>query len=367
MNSKILRFGKYRPNFEDPRVKHRVELVLNWARPILIEKKPRPVSSEELTKIFGNQHQRLSGYLRANILNRSGMYRVGSKFFDYSIRREGYAKLAAAVAAEVKSDAGVASDIYSPIALGMVEVEYSEPTPGKRRYHYVQNLPRYLRAEVFSGWFDYDIESAAPNLVLQFARRGLPSTGADPYPALQRMVNDKAQLRAHVGQLTALEPSAVKRIINGLFFGAKLQASNRTAIFRAVGEDTATLVRLKDDEAVTDLVREAKAMWEQVLSVDGGSRTGSAVQPAAKRMAIYMSLEREVIEAMEAVMSAAGIRYVLMHDGFMADRQVSRQACQAAVLVKSGFVVSLSEERLSGQKAGSAEQDEPDVIEAIDQ
>ncbi len=367
MKAGILKISKYRPNFEDPRVKKKVGEVLAWARPILIEKKPRPIPSEELTKVFGNQNQNLSGYLRANLLHRSGMYRVKSKYFDYSINREGYAKLAAAVAADVKSDVDVARDIYSPIALGQVEVEYSEPTPGKRRYHFVQNLPRNLRAAVFQGWYDYDIESAAPTLVLQFARRGLPSGVADPYSALQRMVSGKAQLRSHVGELTGLGPSAVKRIINGLFFGAKLQASNRTAIFRAIDDDKATLARLQADEAVTALVQDAKAMWEQVLVFDGGVRIGNAIKPASKRMAIYLALEREVIEAMEAIMSAAGIRYVLMHDGFMADRQVSRQACEAAVLAKTGFVVSLSEDRLGGKKVGSEQQDEPDVMESTDQ
>ncbi len=369
MKAPVLKLNKYRPDFNDPRVKRRVNDVLAWARPLLVRKRATPVSSHELTKVFGNQRSQLAAYLRANLLVQSGRYVVKKKFFNYEIKRDGFTKLSAAVAAAVESDVEIASDLYGELARGRAVVQYSEPSPGKRRYHAVQNLPRDLRAVVFSGWRVYDIEAAAPNLVLQYAKQGLQSDESvvdDPYPALSRLVSDKARLRAQVAASTGLAPSEVKRVLNGLFFGAKLQPSPQTAIFSIVGGDKDVLAKLKGDETIQALIQEAKRMWERLLAFDAGRRAGAAGQEAKRRMAVYLSLERQVVEAMEGPMTAAGVRYVLMHDGFMADRPVDVDLLRVTVRNKTGFEVSLSESVL-GEKAGQDATDEIDVLEDVDQ
>jgi hypothetical protein len=370
MKTPVLKLSKYRPDFNDPRVKRRVRRVLEWARPILIRTRPSPVASAELTKEFGNQKGNLAAYLRANLLKQSGRYKVGKLFLDYSIKREGYDRLCAAIAAPIESDVEIARDLYGPIARGEIDVKYTEPTPGRRRYHRVQNLRKEVRADVFAGWYDYDIESAAPTLVLQYAKNSptIPGmeTGTEPYPTLERLVKDKATLRSEIAAATGLAASEVKRVVNGLFFGAKLQASPKTQIFSIVGGDKEALGRLKDSDAIGALTQEAKQMWDQVLEVDAGRRAGSASKKAQRRMAVYLSLEREAIEAMEVSLRASGVKYVLMHDGFMADRRVDVDLLVGAVRAKMGFRVSLSEAVL-GENGGLGMEDEIDVLEGVDE
>ena len=50
----------YKLNVTDPRVKARVQTVLDFMRPMLIESKPRPISSAVLTKVFGHQKHALA-------------------------------------------------------------------------------------------------------------------------------------------------------------------------------------------------------------------------------------------------------------------------------------------------------------------
>jgi hypothetical protein len=372
MNAKkTLRLTTYRPNFTDPRVIRQVRDVLEWSRPYLLSKLPTKVSSKTLTGVFGNQKNNLAAYLRANLLIQSGKYVVGFQSYRYSIKRAGFEKLSKAIGLAVKPDVEIARDVYGDIARGKVDIEYLEPSPGKRRYHAVQNLPRVLRASVFAGWYDYDIESAAPTLILQYARQGLRAIGSQqpsPYPALDLLVTDKARVRNHVGSLTGLPAQDVKRVINGIFFGAKLQPSPQTAVFQALGEDRKLLERLKSDRMVLGLVEQAKAMWKGLITFDAGKRSGNTNQLSKQRMSVYQSLEREVIEVMEAEMKAAGIRYVLMHDGFMANRPVNRKRLLAAVRSQTGFRVALSKERLGEHlDPGSKVDEDMDLMEDLDQ
>ena len=199
MKPKSLTVSKYVLKPEQPRVKARIEGVLQFCKPYLLLRKPTPISSAVLTKAFGNQNSPQAARLRAMLLVQSGTYQPGVKSYSYTLQRDGYAKLAALIGMALVSDVEMARELYGGIAAGKEAPEYTEPTKGARRYHAVQNLPKTLRAEVFKGWFDYDIEAAAPTLVYQFAcgvhRKYEPTKTAAPYPAVQRLVDDRTAVR----------------------------------------------------------------------------------------------------------------------------------------------------------------------------
>jgi hypothetical protein len=146
--------------------------VLDFCKPLLLQKKAKPISSAALTKAFGNQTSgNLSKYLRYKLLQQEGNYKPGHHSFSYTLKRDGYAELEAVVGRASREDREIAVELYGPIAAGVERPVYTEPTVGARHYHAVQNLPKSVRAELFNGWFDYDIEAAAPSLVYQQALR----------------------------------------------------------------------------------------------------------------------------------------------------------------------------------------------------
>ena len=167
----ILPLTTYRPDFKNRRVQARILKVLEFCKGMLIQKRAKRVSSAELAKVFGSRSSELSMWLRHRLLLQEGTYKPGKKSYSYVVKRERYIELAQAIGLPVQTDLEIARELYGQIAAGAVKPEYTEPTPGGRRFHGIQNLPRLLRAALLAGWIDYDIEAAAPTLTYQLARR----------------------------------------------------------------------------------------------------------------------------------------------------------------------------------------------------
>lgn len=364
MKTKSLPLSKYAPKFTDPRVLRRTTAVLDWCKPLLLSKKPRPFHSSALTNVFGNQKDQLAAYLRSNLLIQSGTYKPGQSSYSYSLRREGFLKLATAIGQPVSADAETAKQLYREIAQGTEQPKYTEPVKGARRYHPVQNLPKKLRAEVFKGWYDYDIEAAAPTLVYQFACQALAKLGyADdktPFPNVARLVRDRSAVRQHLADLTGLDQVTVKQILIALFFGSKLVPNPKRAIFRILDQDYEMTRRLKADPFVKAFCRDVQLMWSLVLTADN-IKKGRAVlfdgaKPKAKpttkakhRMAIYIQLERQVMDVVDAELREQGVTPVLIHDGFMTKTCVDRLGLERVVAEKTGYKIRLAEAQVGTQ------------------
>jgi len=347
---------------------------------MLVEGKAKRISSAVLTKAFGNQYGDLSARLRYKLLQQEGTYAPGKHSFSYQLKREGYVELAQAIGEEVPSNTHIAKELYGSIASGAEVPKYSEPTSGGRRYSGFQNLPKAMRAVVFNGCFDYDIEAAAPTLVYQLAcrvhRHLYPAKAGTPYPSVARLIEQKAEVRQHVAELTGLELSVVKTLMAALFFQAPLAVHPKRATYRIVGFDSSVIDRLKADPFMRAFKRDVSAMWTAVLTDENVKRglswftTGRAVPKAAtkskQRMAVYARLERQVVNAMESALLPEGMVPMLMHDGFMVRARVDVNRLVAVVREQTGFVIKLSECKIGLPDVSSEEADEADIFEVLE-
>ena len=360
MKPKSLTVSKYVLKPDQPRVRARIETVLQFFKPYLLLRKPTSISSAVLTKVFGNQNSPQAARLRAMLLVQSGTYMPKVHSYSYTVKRDGYAKLAALIGMPVASDVEMARELYGEIAAGTEFPEYTEPTKGARRYHAVQNLPKTLRAELFTGWFDYDIEAAAPTLVYQLAssvyRKWHPEKSDAMYPSVKRLVDDRTAVRQHIADVTGLDFTCAKGIVVALFFGARLVPHEKQAIFRLVRSDREVMERLKADPFVKAFRRDVSAMWLLLLIDENarngvqGFRTGVIVpKPETKskqKMAMYLRLERQVIEVVETELRQDGAVPVLIHDGFMVRGKIDKASIERAVQRETGFVIRLAEARV---------------------
>jgi hypothetical protein len=382
MKPRSLTLSKYQPNFNDPRVKARVETVLAFCKPMLIQRKAKAISSTVLTQHFGNQNSALGGRLRYKLLQQEGTYTPGKQSYSYSLKPEGYAELAAAIGQdqELQTDIGAARELYGEIASGAVAPQYTEPTIGARRYTPVQNLPKSLRAQVFKGWFDYDIEAAAPTLVYQLAckvYRGLyPAKTEQPFPSIARLVDDRTSVRKHVADITGLDVPTAKGVVVALFFGAKLVPHQKQAIYRLVGMDWSIMDRLKADPFVSAFRREARSMWQYVLMdenakngrarVNGGPVILKAATKSKQRMAVYLRLERQVIDVVEALLLTNRSVPVLIHDGFMVQSRIDAKQFERVVQEKTGYSIRLVESQVGMQDEKLSERLTDEFVELIE-
>jgi len=366
MKKQALHINRYQPNFADPRVQARVRIVLDFCRPLLLHRKPTPIASALLTKHFGNQKSQLSERLRAKLLIQSGTYALGKHSYSYTINAQGFEFLCRSIGVPMQSDEEMAADLYRDIASGKTEPQYSEPTKGARRYHPIQNLPKALRASLFKGWYDYDIEAAAPTLIYQKACRVrllIDQKQIDqPYPAVRQLVEDRAAVRQHLMDVSGLDLKAAKGVLVALFFGARLVPHHKQAVYRLVGHDKAVIERLRADKYVVSFCREVRLMWTVLLNHENATnglkalRTGVITpKPATKakqRMGYYLRVERQVMDAIESVLRAQGMVPVLIHDGFMTKRRINTKVIEAEVLRVTGFKI-----RLAAAKIGASDED----------
>lgn len=358
MMTKELVLSTYRPNFNDPRVRDRVKRALDFCKPLLVRTKPKRISSQVLARVFGSLGGQLSARLRYKLLQQESWYRPGVHSSTYSLKREGYAELARSVGQPVQTELEVAQELYGGIASGTVKLEYTEPTPGARRYHPVQNLKKDLRAKVFNGWFDCDIEAAAPTLLYQMAtkvRKVLrPDIAGEHFPALAQLVMNRTNVRKHVADLAGVELSVAKNVVNGLLFCAGLVANDKQEIFRLLKRDGVAIERLRSDPFVQAFQADMRLVWQALLLREAAEfeRAKSCGEDAVKkrtigsrRMGIYLRVEREVMNVIEEALEQDGFLPILIHDGFMVRERCDVERLQKAVKAKTGYEIRLAESR----------------------
>lgn len=78
----------------DPRVRRRVQRVIDWALPHLHDAKPYEFMAIDLRTVFGNTSSNpLAKWLISNVLQQTGFYRVHEFAYSYVFRPEGIEKL----------------------------------------------------------------------------------------------------------------------------------------------------------------------------------------------------------------------------------------------------------------------------------
>lgn len=353
-----LELSRYKPNFNDPRTRKRALSVLEWCASMRLSKQTRTVHHDQIREIFGNTGKGLAKWLFANLLTRSGHYVAGKRSFSYKLKISGYEKVHKLLELEPPTDVEVAMKQFGDLIAGVEAPMYSDK--GERRYHPVQNIKREIKWQAFAGWWDYDIESCAPTLVYQYAVQRYGAVReleiGQPFPAVAKYIHEKVTVRKHVAQLTRLDLQNAKELVNAMFFRANLAPSHKAAVFQLLGCDPYIHQRLVNDQLIKEFRRDVKEMWRwaelhdfyergtQLLEGKGLMRR--PVKAAKHRMAIYLRLERTVIDAMTDKLANDGVPVILMHDGFMSRKRIAIHELAQVVKNKTGFDIRLSESLL---------------------
>ena len=356
------------PNFKDPRNKQRAMKVLAWAEDKLTgAKRGKSVSSGEIREVFGNKDRPgPSRWLFANLMLETEGYQLKKRYTRYRLKRSGLLKVYRALDQEAPAEVEVLRRKYAEVLTG-APLEYRDS--GTRRYHEIQNIKRDLRKALFEGWWDYDIEACAPTLIYQYAAaHSREQHGCDlPFPAVARLVRDKAAVRQHVAELTGLTVQPTKELLTMLLFRANTAPFHKNRLFSLLGCDQERLKRFLNDPLISEFRSDVERMWAAVLRRDDGERKTVGQQPAQfkraskRRMSIYLGLERRVMDAILGRLVADGATPILMHDGFMSRTKADVDELVRAVKDQTGFDVRLSEAHL-----GSVGSDvEPDAFELM--
>lgn len=372
--SKTLNLTEYTPNFNDPRVRKKAIAVLDWCDSLRLFKKGKIVHHDTLTEVFGNRSQRgLAKWLYSNLLTQTGHYMPGTTSYSYYLNERGYKKVHRLLGSEPKAENEIIKEVYAPIISGVEKPEYKDS--GTRRYHPIQNVKRDIRAEIFAGWWDYDIENCAPTLIHQFVTTAwwdVPIS-KNEYPALIRLIEDKQAVREEIAKLTELDIQSVKKLLTAVFFRGNPAPSNKAGIFRILGLDIVKHQTFLNHPYIKQLRDDVLRLWSKAILYDElitknlkNLEEAPSLAPkkrlTRRRMSIYLSLERQVIHAIEEVLNEKAVPFINVHDGFMTKTRVQKRLLIDRVKEKTGFSIKLSEKCLSPM---TVTESDPDVLETM--
>lgn len=353
----------YTPNFSDPRVVKRVKSAVGFTNALLNEK-PKQLYTRFIDKHFGSSNHPLSRYLRDKLIicvdghydMKNGlckMYiknRPGARWLSEQIDYDSMDSTTSVAQREL-GYTWVKDTWIEQIVTG--EFEYEERS--HRLCSPLQSVRTSVRESVFadSGYrYNYDISTAAPTILYQYYQT-VPSYYGLVLETIEDYIINKHTIREQLSTSSDLDPQVIKKILNGLFNGAKLSVHYNTQLFRLIGYDIAKMRYLQQHPYLSALRADIKTMWDVIKAVqpvqyytDRFCKDGSPRKRqfgSKHKWNLYFRLERSVLNSMKRYLDSVECRYFLEHDGFRTTRQIDQTAITDAIYEDTGFKLRLSE------------------------
>ena len=329
----------YTPNFHDPRVIRRCKRSLGFLASHLHPSKPKLYARDALDRYLGKSSNPLSAYIRSKtLICVDSHYNMETgKPKRYTLDLNGFDEIQTAIGEATVDPKTIA-------ARAMLDIHGDTIRSGKfkykdkshRRWNEIQNISSEVRSIVFHdcgySW-NYDIENAAPTLLLQLAKQsGLKRT----LHTIEDLLVNKTQRRQELANRIGCDTNNAKQIVAARFAGATLRwgANLHT---NTLNNNNLQFARLKDDAWIKDLSEDLKHMWIAIKSDTPYSRLTSR-----HKWGIYFSLERKVINSCEKLIKKHKLQYFLEHDGFRTTGYIDPYQFKLHVKKHTGYSVDFS-------------------------
>lgn len=355
-----LELSTYKPNLNDPRIRRRIETILEWALPMMNLGEPFQCHRDTLTEIFGNQSSnKLGKMLRAKLLREeSSSYKpknaAGEGYCKtYRVSESGFNRVCAMLFGEMivphsesklrKFSIAYAQERYAAELAGIRSFQYSEKS--YRLHHKLQHFRRELKDQIFDGWYDYDISTAMPTIFWNLHRETAPkfdwATQAfreemAVLPTMEHYIQNKAACRANLAQSVGIDLDLAKRLINGLFLGMKLVPHYTCAAYKLLGFNPKRLNQFGSDPFVEALRRDIRKFWVWTARRINSDRRQAKLAPIKKSL-LYFYYEKLVLDMVRLYLDERRFTYFLEHDGFRSKQIVDLDELSSFVKEKIGF------------------------------
>lgn len=341
----------YQPNFRDPRVQTRARQALGFACGTMSADKPNAWSTRYIDKWFGQQQNKLSKYLREQLLivTKDKFNKDTGECKEYILNSAGVEHISASL--------GISNNTTYPTVLQVTQSafaselqsgEFAYNDQSQRLWHPLQNFRREVKRDVLNSagyQFHYDVECCAMTLIHQYSQQ-LPDPMDLYLEHVVAYLKDRKTIREQIAQAAEIPEQLVKRIINALLAGAQLSKNPTTQIYQMLEGDIARIEFLKQHEFLTQLRAEIKIMWDYIKpTMPRRSRTQAngreRMIPISSRQkwGVYFDLERQVLNEVRAFLCERDIKHFLEHDGWSCDQEIDQLELQQRIHENTGFQV----------------------------
>jgi len=338
----------YTPNFGDPRIQARCTKVLNFVELYITTNKTAWIARQEFYKHFGNTSRPLGKYLKNTILDTT------DNWFNQATGECKKYRLNIAGLNHVKTLAGLEQfvpDLDAEFDQQLTTGDFEYSAKSDRLYNPIQQIPKRTRAPLLAnrGYrYNYDIEAAAPTLLLQRAQQ-IDHTAE--FPALNHYISDRSQIRADIALACEISQTQVKFVINAILQGAVITCYQHSKIFHELNCDYDAIRRLQHDVTIQALKLDIKKLW-QVLRGDLPTRhivtksgkTRRARLSGRDKSGYYRALESQVGKAIQKSLRKQRIKFLWIHDGWACDAITDPRALETQVRRATGYTIKIDYE-----------------------
>ena len=252
---------------------------------------------------------------------------------------------------------------------------------GNRYYHALQNLPKKTREQIFADYgyrWDYDIKTAMPTLIQQYAlMKGLDIET----PYYNQMLKDPNRIRGQIANDLNISMSQAKILLTSLINGAKVAVSNQHANYaihellnhegNEMGEARMIMIngdkqlRVQPHVWLTGYREDIKVIWSAIKragaitrkfkdvnferinrntgEIHGIHYTKELPLTSKQKAFLYQMLEYQVMYSVRNYLELNYIKYYQIHDGMMTDKPIDVKELESYIFNETEFQVEFEE------------------------
>ena len=230
-----------------------------------------------------------------------------------------------------------------------VPVVYHEVGTG--RYHsngsILQGYHKSVRYAALKGCYEYDLEAAHQNILVQLLDRiGASFKELD---VVREYISNKAEIRIRLAQELNTTVAIVKVIIQELTYGAKLYNHSSGAIFKTCDGEYQLIERIIKNPWLIKLAASFSIAHKHLVGDDKQVINAVGIQVESKKKAkdmahILQGYERQILDSLITHCNTKDIA-ILLHDCVVFYKEQSPEKLSLIVREETGFNLKFSEEK----------------------
>ena len=239
--------------------------------------------------------------------------------------------------------------ISKHIGKSKVNVNYYEVNTG--RYHakgaILQGYNKSVRYAALRGCYEYDLEAAHQNILVQLLdREGASFKELD---VVREYISNKAGIRISLAKELNTSVAIVKIIIQELTYGAKLYNHKSGAIFKTCDGEYQLIERIIKNPWLIKLAASFSIAHKHLVGDDKQVINAVGIQVESKKKAkdmahILQGYERQILDSLITHCNTKDIA-ILLHDCVVFYKEQSPEKLSLIVREETGFNLKFSEEK----------------------
>ena len=338
----------YTPNFQDPRILSRCTRVLNFVELYITNNKTSWIASKEFYKHFGNTSRPLGKYLKDTILDTTDnwfnqatgeckKYRLNIQGLNWIKQQSGLEQFVPVLDADLDQQ--------------LITGEFEYCAKSDRLYNPIQNIPRRIRQPLLAnrGYrYNYDIEAAAPTVLLQRAQQ-IDNTAQ--FTALENYVLNRSVVRQQLAKSCEVSQDKIKFVINAVLQGAVISCYEHGKIFHELDCDYDAVKRLQHNDQMQAIKQDIKNLWA-ILKRDFPERFVTNKNGQVRRARLtgkdksgyYRAIESQVGKAIQKSLRKQRIKFLWIHDGWSCNSIIDPRQLETQVRRATGYTIKIDYE-----------------------